>query len=396
VANLDAEIIKRITRERVSELLTRLIPFQSVNPPGAEAEIAVFVADILRAAKLEVQVEDVQPGRPNVIAILEGARPGPTLILNSHMDVVPVGSGWTSDPFVPLEKDGRIYGRGSADAKGPLAGMIVAVETLAALRTELSGRLVLTAVMDEESGGSGTRALVQTLTADMAIVGEPTGCRLCIAHKGAARVELVVRGKSAHSAEPDSGINAIEGAARVIAAIGEYHGRLKGRRHPLVGPPTAVITLIKGGIKSNMIPDRCEMNLSRRMIPGESEELVAEELEALFRPLREGNPPVDITIDRFVPTSGGPSETPETEPFIGLARRAVSRVPGAVEGVHGFGLNCDMAQLRGTAGIPSLILGPGATKIAHQADEYVPTAELETAARMYACIAAEALAQARR
>ncbi len=353
MADLIPEIIERITRERVSELLKKLIPFQSVNPPGSEAEIARFVAEILRAAKLEVRVEDVQPGRPNVIAILEGARPGPTLILNSHMDVVPVGSGWTSDPFVPLEKDGRIYGRGSADAKGPLAGMIVAVEALAALRAELSGRILLTAVMDEESGGSGTRALVRTLTADMAIVGEPTGCRLCIAHKGAARVELVVRGKSAHSAEPDAGINAIEGAARVIAAIGEYHGRLKARRHPLVGPPTAVITLIKGGIKSNMIPDRCEMNLSRRMIPGESEELVAEELEALFRPLRKSKPPVDIAIDPVA--RDGRDDGRDLRGPVGDAGDRAVRGAGAPRGEPGAGRRRRGARLR-----PELRHGPAA------------------------------------
>lgn len=387
-----AKLVARVDPERVNRILEDLVRFPSVNPPGGEDGIARYIADRLEKAGLTAEVKDVSPGRPNAVVRLDMDRPGPTLVMNSHMDVVPPGNNWETDPFTPVRKDGRIYGRGTVDAKGPLAGMIAALEVLAGFRSQLRGSIVLQAVMDEESGSAGTRALIPGLKADMAIVGEPTACRLCTAHKGTSRSAIVVKGKSAHAAEPEAGINAIEGAARVIEALRAYHAELRRRSHPLVGSPSAVVTVIQGGTKGNMVPDRCEITLSRRMIPGESEQVVAQELEAIFGELRRSTPPVDVSIGQFFQTSGGPSETPESDAFVRLARRAVTDLLGRDPGLHGFGPNCDMAQLRGVAGVPAFVLGPGETALSHQANEYVPIAELELVTRMYTCIAASALA----
>ena len=389
MSDLFSEFVSRVKAERVCEILEKLIAFPTVNPPGDEGEIASFVADFMTTAGLDVEAHEVKPCRPNVVGRLLTGRPGPTLILNTHMDVVPAGDGWSRDPFSAAIENGELYGRGSVDAKGSLAAMLASMEILSGLRSELKGSIVLTAVVDEEMGSSGTKALFPGLKADMAVVGEPTGCRICIAHKGTSRSRIVVRGRSAHAAEPDTGVNAIEGAAHVVLKLKEYHQALQGRVHRLLGAPTAAVTIIKGGTKGNVIPDRCELILSRRMLPGESETTVRGELEELFDRLRYREPPVDASIDQFFETSGGPTETPETDPFVQLARRAIGRLTGEEVELQGFAPNCDMSRIRG-AGIPTLILGPGDTKMSHQQDEHVSVKDLEMATLMYGCIAAEA------
>lgn len=380
-----------VLEARAADLLERLIGYRSVNPPGNEAEIAEFIAGMLRSWGLSVELTEVEPNRPNVVGVLEMATPGPTLLLNSHMDVVPEGEGWQTDPFTAVEREGVIYGRGAVDAKGPLATMLAAVEVLAQFREFLTGRVVMAAVADEEAGSRGTRKLVRDVKADMAIVGEPTEGRICVAHKGTCRATLSVRGKSAHAAEPDSGINAIEGAARLIEALGEYHRKLREKVHPLLGSPTAVVTTINGGTKGNMVPDRCKMTLSRRMIPGESEEMVARELREIFDRLKRSDTSFEARIENFAQTSGGPSETPGDHPFVQRACQAIGRLLHSQVSLYGFTPNCDMAQLRGVAGIPTIILGPGETKVSHQANEHVERPQLRLVGQMYVAIACETL-----
>ncbi|MGH7682920.1 MAG: M20 family metallopeptidase, partial [Vulcanimicrobiaceae bacterium] len=296
---------------------------------------------------------------------------------------------WRTDPFVPVKKNGRIYGRGSADAKGPVACMIAAVEALARIKDEITGEIILTAVADEEAGSGGTRSLLPDLRADMAIVGEPTGCDIAIAHKGTATAQMVVKGRSAHAAVPEKGVNAIDGAASAIASIREYHESLRKRNHKLLGSPSAAVTLVKGGTKSNMIPDYCEFTISRRMIPGESEATVAKELGDLCTQFANATPSVAMELAKFFRSSGDPSETPADAEIVRVACKVVSALTGKPAVPGGFPLNCDMALLRGVAGIPTIVLGPGDTSIAHQPDEFVTEEQLDLAASIYAGIILE-------
>lgn len=372
-----------------------LIPFKTVNPPGEERPIAEFIVQLLERIGCEASLHEFEPGRANAIGRLRTGKPGPVFILNSHIDVVPEGNEWSTDPFVAVKKDGRIYGRGSADAKGPVAAMIAAVEALARIRDQLTGEIILTAVADEEAGSGGTRSLLPDLRADMAIVGEPTGCGICIAHKGTATARMVVRGRSAHAAVPEKGVNAIDGAASVIQSIREYHASLRDRNHELLGSPSAAVTLVKGGTKSNMIPDYCEFVISRRMIPGESESTVAKELSDLSARFSKATPAVAMELANFFRSSGDPSETPADSEIVRAACRVVTALTGKPAVPGGFPLNCDMAQLRGVAGIPTIILGPGDTSIAHQPDEFVTEEQLDLAASIYAGIILETNGSAR-
>ena len=186
-------------------LLRELVAVNSVNPtlvPGApgEQQIADLVAAHLRRSGLDVSVEAVAPGRPNVVGVLEGRAKGRTLMFCGHTDTV--GVAGMTDPFTPLERDGRLYGRGAQDMKGGVAAMMAAAAAVAAAGGLASGRLIVAAVVDEEHSSIGADALVKTWRADAAVVTEPTDLAIAVGHKGFAWVEIVVEGRAAHGSRP--------------------------------------------------------------------------------------------------------------------------------------------------------------------------------------------------
>ncbi len=374
---------RAIQESRVCEILLDLVRIPSVNPPGGEAAVAAYLQQAFAGRGLPVQVTEVEPGRPNFVATLAGSPGGSRLVLNTHLDVVPAGEGWSRDAFVPWVQEGKIYGRGASDPKGSLAAMVHAVEAVHSAGVTLAGDVVLAGAMDEEVSSLGTRAMVADLRADMAVVGEPTDCRVCVAHKGSCRPVLVVRGRSAHAAEPEQGVNAITAATPLLEALDRYGRQLRRRRHRLLESPTAAVTMIQGGTKANMVPDRCELVVDRRLVPGETPDQVKTELETIFAAIRAKHPALQLQVERFGPTTGGPSETDISHPLVVAALQEVSRVLGTRARPRGFTLNCDMTIFR-AHGVPTVILGPGDPKIAHQPEECVPVSQLVAATRIYA------------
>ncbi|WP_223068640.1 M20 family metallopeptidase [Paenibacillus caui] len=376
-----------IRPERTTQILGELTRFQSVNPNGTESAVAAYVAKVMRDAGCEVELQVVEPGRPNVIARLKGTGGGRTIILNTHMDVVPAGEGWSSDPFTMVQKGDRVYGRGVMDAKGPLAAMMAAVEAIAASGIELPGDIVLAAVVDEEAASLGARSLPADLRADLAVVGEATNGNLAIAHRGSIRPVLVAEGVSAHSSTPHLGVNAVSLMARTLVALEDFaEQQLTERLHPLTGQSTLSVTIIQGGIKESMIPDRCEALIDRRLIPGEEEAAALREIEQIIA----GLPALDgrVQIDRLIPTTGVASETRPDHPMVELASAAIERVYGRKPELTGLTANCDMTHFV-KRGIPSVIYGPGDFSVAHKVDEWVALSELENATRVYSSIAVE-------
>ncbi|MEX2642712.1 MAG: M20/M25/M40 family metallo-hydrolase, partial [Acetobacterales bacterium] len=266
---------------RLHETLRRLVAFDTQNPTGPEAEAAAFVAEEMRSLGCRIETMEVAPGRPNVIGVLENG-PGPVFAFNTHMDVVQVGDGWSSDPFVLRERDGRLYGRGSCDAKGALAAMLEAMRLLAGERMSWSGTLLGVFVVDEESGSRGARAYAATKPkVDFCVIGEPTDCTTVIAHKGSIRPVVRVHGRAAHSGTPDKGVNAILAAAPLLEAVGREHERLRAVTHPLVGNASLSVTRVSGGRADNIVPDGCELLLDPRPVPAEDEDALRQELERL-------------------------------------------------------------------------------------------------------------------
>src|SRR6516162_4242071 len=233
------------------DLLRNLIAIDSVNPslaPGArgESEIGAYIANELRVSGMDVEVQPVSDGRANIVGTIEGSQKGRTLMLCGHMDTV--GVAGMRSPFDPVQKDGRVYGRGSQDMKGGLAAMIAAATHFASTGSLRSGRLVLAAVIDEEYGSIGAEALVIKFKADAAVVGEPTDMKIALGHKGFEWIEVTTEGIAAHGSRPADGRDAIMRMGRILSRLETLDRELQSRTpHPIHGTGSLHASIINGG-----------------------------------------------------------------------------------------------------------------------------------------------------
>jgi succinyl-diaminopimelate desuccinylase len=370
---------------RLCDLLARLVAIDTQNPPGRELEAATFLTGELAAAGFAAATRELGPGRANTVARFSNGT-GPTLVLNSHIDTVPIGSGWTTDPFRLTERDGRLYGRGACDAKGSIAAMVEAAHLLIADMRGWRGTLLLAFVSDEEIDGTGSKALVADgPPVDAVVIGEPTDNRVMAAHKGCLRPLIRVTGKTAHSSRPELGVNAILGAGQLLERLTRYDRDLRTRSHPLVGEATLTVTRVHGGIADNVVPDQCDLVVDRRLLPGEDADTALAELRDVVR----GEPNIDADIVK-VRTVSGSAETAVHSPIVqhGLAAASTHGVPARQ--AEGFTGGCDLVHFR-AASADGIILGPGSLALAHQPDEYVPRAELAQAALIYRDLALKLL-----
>ena len=355
-------------------LLRELVAVNSVNPtlvPGApgERDVADAVAEAMRHASLDVVVEEVAPGRPNVVGVLEGASAGSTLMFCGHTDTV--GVTGMSDPFTPVERDGRLYGRGAQDMKGGVAAMIDAARVVArrGLRT---GRIVVAAVVDEEHSSIGADALVKTWRADGAIVTEPTDLAIAVGHKGFAWVEVEVLGRAAHGSRPAEGQDAILRLGRVLTKLEALDRALRSRPpHPLVGAGSLHASFVEGGHELSSYPDRAVLQLERRTLPGEPESIALQEVRAILDALAEED--TTFRADAKAMFSRPAYEVPADHPLPRRLAAAVSTVGGSVT-TGGASFWTDAAVL-GHAGIPSILFGPGGAGL-HSTEEFVQTADV--------------------
>ena len=369
---------------RLKARLARLVSIDTENPPGREVEAAAYLASELSGIGLTVETKEILPGRANVVARLANG-PGPVFAFNSHIDVVPAGEGWSRPAFTLTEIDGRLYGRGACDAKGPIAAMLEAVELLAADRSRWTGELLAVFVADEEAQSRGAKAFAAGKPhVDLAIIGEPTSNVVASAHKGSLRPRVRVIGMTAHSGMPHLGVNAILNAGRLMGLIEEFHREDIGKRtHKLVGNASITVTRIDGGHADNVIPDRCEFLIDRRLLPGETEQDAVAEIEALLATASD-RLGVRAEIAGFAPTTGGATETEAGEPLVVAAVAAAAACGcGAHSGPVGFPAACDLVHFR-SVGAKGVVLGPGSLDVAHKPDEFVPVDELVAAGRIYA------------
>lgn len=344
---------------RMKRDLADLVALCTENPPGRETEAASYVAARLSEAGLDAVIDEYEPGRANVEARLSNG-PGPTLVFNTHMDVVPAGEGWSSDPFVLREADGRLYGRGTCDCKGPLAAMLEAVRMLAAERSAWSGTLLAVFVGDEEVGSKGARHFAaKRPPIDFAVVGEPTSNTVYSCHKGSLRPIVRVHGVPAHSGTPHLGENAILRAGELLGLIAREHEQsVRRRTHPLVGEASLTVTRISGGHADNVLPGACEMLLDRRLVPGENEAEVKAEIAA-FLARAQSELGVRAEIIGFKPTTGGATETASDRPIVRQSVAAAAANGIASPGPFGFQGACDLVHFR-DAGAEGIVIGPGA------------------------------------
>lgn len=371
---------------RMKRELAELVAIRTENPPGREIEAAIYMRDRLAALGCEIAFDEYKPGRVNVEARLVNG-PGPVFAFNTHMDVVPAGDGWTGDPFVLREADGKLFGRGACDCKGPLASMLEAVRMLAADRSAWSGTLLAVFVADEEIASEGAKLYASRKPKiDFVVVGEPTSNTVYSAHKGSLRPLVRVLGVPAHSGSPHLGENAIYRAAELISMVAEEHETdVRHRTHPLVGGASLTVTRIHGGHADNVLPGACELLLDRRLVPGEDEDAVKADIAGLLRRANERFG-LRAEIVAWKPTTGGATETASDRPVV-QASLAACRAHGIADpGPFGFQGACDLVHFRST-GAEGVVIGPGTLSVAHKADEFVPVDEFETSSLIYRDIA---------
>lgn len=331
-------------------LLEHLVAIESVNPtlvPGGagEAEIGRFVAAWLEEHGVETEYHELAPSRANVIGRVRGSGGGRSLMLNAHMDTVGLGGSYGS--LTPRVDGTRMYGRGAYDMKASLAAIMVVAAAAGDL--DLAGDLVVTAVADEEALSIGSEQIAETVTADAAIVTEPTGMQIAVAHRGFVWLELETHGLAAHGSRYDLGIDAIALMGPPLVALEALDKRLReeGEMHPLLGGASAHASLIEGGQELSTYPERCLLTVERRTLPGETVELVEHQL-------REAAPEATVKTT----FSREPLETSPDSPIVEVLTRKATEVLGASPGLIGVPFWTD-AALFAAAGIPTVVFGPG-------------------------------------
>ncbi len=359
--------------EETLALAQQLVRIDSVNPslvPGAagEKEIAGFVAEFLKGHGVEADVEEVAPGRPNVVSTLPGTGGGPSLLLCCHLDTVSVEG--MVEPFSGRIEDGRLIGRGAQDVKGGLTAMLSAAVVLS--KRPHRSDVIITGVADEEAYSAGTKALLEKgVRADMAIVFEPSDLEVVVAHKGFGWLRVTTTGVAAHGSRPKEGVDAIAHMGRFLVALESLADELAARDpHALLGTASVHASLIQGGRELSSYPDRCVLDLERRTLPGETEADIVGEIEWLVEALgSDARFKAAVDVELFRPAF----EIDEAEPLPTGLRAAVEAKRGESRfaGMTGWTDSALLAE----AGIPAVVFGPGGAGL-HGIDEWGDTAQI--------------------
>ena len=419
-------VLKRIRREELIRLTQELVRIPSVRREGSggnEKSIALFVARLLEDMGLEVVVEEVESGSPNVIAVLQGAKNGPCLMFECHTDVVTEGdaSQWKYGPFEGKLVGNRIYGRGACDTKGNLAAAIKAVQAISQSGIPFHGRILLGILVDEEGMMRGVKHFIRQRWAEgvnAAIVCEPVDNHLCISQKGALRAELITTGKMSHGAMPLSGLNPIPPMISILEKMRQLEEEEIARlgKHPFLGYPSITPTVLQAPVKGepqlNVLPYQCRALLDIRTIPGQPHEVLKKQLEDIVReeersiqeslqsgPLREIRDNLEkglskgilfeVKLDIFEDRPW--TITGENEPVVQAVSKAYQIVTGENPIYDGVPGATDGTFLSAWAGVPIVTIGAGKRMVPHQKDEWISVEDLCVIAKIYAVSAIEFL-----
>lgn len=368
-------------RARVERLLVRYVSTHSVNPAidggAGEADLASLLFSDLRDWGFDPVREPVHPGgRDNVMAILPGRDGAPVVMFHAHLDTVGLSGKATADA---LSTGGNVYGRGACDTKGSLVAMVESLRLLGSVDPAERATVMLVGGIDEEVGGTGAQELAAAHPeVDMAVLGEPTSLEIATAHKGVLRLEIATTGIPSHSSKPHLGRNAIYAMGRVLDILqSDYLASLDPVGHPLAGPPTLAVTIIRGGSGFNVVPAECVIGLDRRVIPGENHEELLKEFDELLAGL-------DVPLERRDPLlMTAPLDTPVTDPVVRALKGAREEATGREAEPIGVTFGTDASALA-PAGISCVVFGPGSIDQAHSDEEWVGIEETAIAAEILA------------
>jgi len=417
-------VLKEIKKEELIKLTQDLIRIPSVRRQGqGEQEVALYLARLLEGIGLDVVVEYVEPGSPNVIAVLQGESEGPCLMFECHTDVVTEGdpSEWKYGPFEGKWVGNRIYGRGACDTKGNLAAAVIAVQAINQSGISFKGKILLGILVDEEGMMSGVKHFIRQGWANgvhAAMICEPVDNQLCITQKGALRAELITSGKMSHGAMPLAGLNPIPSMISILEKMKQLEEEEIERlgKNGFLGYPSITPTVLQAPVKGepqlNVVPYQCRALLDIRTVPGQSHEALKKQLEDIvqeeersvnaslhsgsFKEIRETlekglsrgmsfQSKLDVFEDRPW------TKTSQEERIVQSVWQAIRSITGKEPTYGGVLGATDGTFLSAWAGIPIVTLGAGKWMIPHQKDEWVSIEDLELTAKIYAASALEFL-----
>lgn len=385
------EIISKITSNEISELASELIKIQSDEKVG-EKEICGFLFDYLKALGFSVEIQDVLHNRPNIIARINGDSNGESLMFNGHLDTVPISNieNWKSEPFNPVIKNNKLFGRGATDMKGGIASIIIAIKKFIEENGKFNGEIIFVGVMGEETEGLGSEKLIeQGIRANMAIVGEPSDGNIYRAHKGTLWFDLKTYGITGHSSQiKTTSNNAIQNMSFFIDEISKMNSELE-KINSFVGHPTINIGKITGGIKQNIIPDECVISIDRRLLPNEDPNVVINDITKRLQHLEERDERLKFNINIKMIREG--TEISESEKIVSVVNNAIKLVLKTDPDISGMQATTDMSILVNKGKIPTVIYGPGYIKQAHTDNEFIELNQLVDSSKVYTVILSELL-----
>lgn len=362
------------------DIAKELIKFDTSGPPTQEQPCAEWIQAYLDELGFETTLQVVEPGRANIIA-KHGKGRGPGLVLSGHIDVVLAGdpSLWkVSGPFDPVVKDGKLFGRGACDMKGPDACMIRAAEEL--IDMDFKKQLTLVFTAGEDTGGWFvdrviSDKLVTQKDAAFGVIGEPSMMKIIPSHKGSGGAEVMIHGRAAHSSRPELGINAIQKAADFLMEIRGLQEELDKSPHPLLGPTTVECTIMNGGFKANIIPDQANLILNFRFIPGHHIPEVSKQwLIDIINKLSENDP--EFIAEILSTRASTPLDVSLDSPVVKLLKDILGTDPvGAPYYTEAVSYT--------RAGVPTVICGPGSIDHAHSPDEYISLEQIDHGVETY-------------
>lgn len=381
--------------DAVTRLLADLVAIPSVNPMGRavsgpeylERGIGEYLGYWFDGLGVRYERQCLAPGRDNLIARFDAPGSRRTVLFDAHQDTVPV-DGMTIPPFRPAVEVGRMYGRGSCDVKGGMAAMLSAFARLVRERPSGAASVVMACTVDEEFTHIGSSHLAARPSgADYAVVAEPTRLRVVNCHKGAVRWKVRTRGVACHSSTPGLGCNAIYRMTEVVGALAAHAGELaESTPDPVLGPPSLSVGRIEGGQSVNVVPDWCEIEVDRRLIPGETPAEVIRRARQAVQSRLGGDFDFGEFLPPWVNMPALAAGRPEASGWVDRLRDGLIGVLGSRPEVAGVPYGTDAGPLA-EAGLPSVVFGPGDIAQAHTKDEWVDLDEVRTAAEAYYAIA---------
>ncbi len=383
------KVLADISEDRLVTLTKDLVAIPSENPPGNENAIARYIAEFFEGRGMRPAITEKTPGRPNVIVHLQGVSKKPTLLLTGHTDVVPAGAGWNTDPYQPVVKDSKIYGRGTCDMKGGLACILHVMELLLKHNIPLSGDLVCAFTVAEETGGAEGAGYVveeRLVQADMGILLEPSDFQLVLAEEGVLWVRLTTHGTTTHTLNAATACNAVEHMTTILAALMKQRSSILGCNHRGNDEPILSVNTVQGGDKPNVIPGECQATIDIR-IPPECD-LTMESAQARFSDVltrQKGDIPgldVDVQFDIIARPFHQPRDAEIVGILAGCAKEVLGVYPEIVGPVPSTDEDSDAYHFWTKGQIPTVYFGPGKIEQAHAANEHIEILQLVQTAQI--------------